>query len=143
LRSADAFHGKAQALHQVSMEVHAGEIVSLIGRNGAGKTTTLRVLAGLMRVRAGSLVHDGVEVTHLPVHKLSRRGTNYVPETRRIFPNLSVEENLGSRRSPIAAAFGPLPGSTDCSRGSPSGAGRRATRCPAASSRRWPSRAGC
>lgn len=94
LQSADAFYGKAQALHQVSIEVGAGEIVSLIGRNGAGKTTTLRALAGLMPVRAGRLVHEGADVTHLPAHKLSRLGINYVPETRRIFPNLSVEENL-------------------------------------------------
>ncbi len=94
LQSADAYYGKAQVLHQVSIEVCAGEIVSLIGRNGAGKTTTLRVLAGLMPLQSGRLVHDGADVSHLPAHKLSRRGINYVPETRRIFPNLSVEENL-------------------------------------------------
>ena len=94
LQSADAFYGKAQVLHQVSLEVRAGEVVSLIGRNGAGKTTTLRALAGLMPVKVGRLMYEGAEVTHLPAHKLSRLGINYVPETRRIFPNLSVEENL-------------------------------------------------
>ncbi len=94
LEAADAFHGKAQALHQVSLEVRPGEIVSLIGRNGAGKTTTLRVLAGLMPLLAGRRTQDGTDVTHLPAHRLSRLGINYVPETRRIFPNLSVAENL-------------------------------------------------
>ena len=94
LRSADAFYGKAQVLHGVSVEIHAGEVVSLIGRNGAGKTTTLRALAGLMPVKAGQLLHGGVEITHLAAHKISRLGVNYVPDTRRIFPNLSVEENL-------------------------------------------------
>ncbi len=94
LEGADAFHGKAQVLHQVSIEVLAGEIVSLIGRNGAGKTTTLRAMAGLMPLHAGRLLHEGADVTRLPAHRLSRRGIHYVPETRRIFPNLTVEENL-------------------------------------------------
>ena len=94
LEGADAFHGKAQALHQVSLEVRPGEIVSLIGRNGAGKTTTLRVLAGLMPLMAGRRTQDGADITPLPAHRLSRLGINYVPETRRIFPNLSVAENL-------------------------------------------------
>ncbi len=94
LRSVDAFFGKAQVLHGVSLTVAEAEIVSLIGRNGAGKTTALRAMAGLMPIRSGQLIHDGAEVTNFPAHRLSRRGINYVPETRRIFPNLSVEENL-------------------------------------------------
>ncbi len=94
LRSVDAFFGKAQVLHGLSLAVGDAEVVALIGRNGAGKTTALRAMAGLMPIRSGQLVHDGAEVTGLPAHRLSRRGINYVPETRRIFPNLSVEENL-------------------------------------------------
>ena len=94
LEEADAFHGKAQVLHGVSIAVGEGEIVSLIGRNGAGKTTTLRALSGLMPLRAGRLVLGGEDVTRLPADRLSRRRVNYVPDTRRIFPNLSVEENL-------------------------------------------------
>ncbi len=94
LETVDAFHGKAQALHQVSLVVEPGEIVSLIGRNGAGKTTALRALAGLMPIRAGCRVQGGADISHFPAHQLSRRGINYVPETRRIFPNLSVLENL-------------------------------------------------
>jgi branched-chain amino acid transport system ATP-binding protein len=94
LRSVDAFFGKAQVLHGVSLAVADAEIVSLIGRNGASKTMALRAMAGLMPIRSGQLVHDGADVTDAPVHRLSRRGINYVPETRRIFPNLSVEENL-------------------------------------------------
>ena len=94
LDSVDAFYGKAQVLHGVSLDVAEGEIVSLIGRNGAGKTTALRAMAGLMPIRAGRLVHDGADVTGQAAHRLSQRGINYVPETRRIFPNLSVAENL-------------------------------------------------
>ena len=112
LESVDAFYGKAQVLHGLSLEVGPAEIVSLIGRNGAGKTTTLRAMAGLMPIRSGRLLHDGAEVTHVLAHKLSRRGINYVPETRRIFPNLSVEENLflasfahGDRSSTLARVY--------------------------------------
>ena len=105
LEAVDAFYGKAQVLHAVSLEVGEGEIVSLIGRNGAGKTTALRAMAGLMPIRSGRLVHNSQEVTHLPAHKLSRRGINYVPETRRIFPTLSVEENL--RLATFAHRAGP------------------------------------
>ncbi len=94
LHGADAFYAKAQVLHGVSMQVAAGEVVSLIGRNGAGKTTTLRVMSGLMRWGAGRLEIDGRDVSGQPAHRISRLGVNYVPETRRIFPNLTVEENL-------------------------------------------------
>ncbi len=89
-----AYHGKAQVLHGVTLTVAAGEIVSLTGRNGAGKTTLLRAMAGLMPVTAGRLELNGTNVTHLAAHRLSRRGVNDVPETRCIFPNLTVEENL-------------------------------------------------
>jgi len=94
LEAADAFYGKAPVLHGVSLQVGAGEIVSLIGRNGAGKSTTLRVMAGLMPLAAGRLVFDGRAVSGWPAHRISRLGVAYVPETRRIFPNLSVQENL-------------------------------------------------
>ncbi|MGI4955290.1 MAG: ABC transporter ATP-binding protein [Janthinobacterium lividum] len=94
LEAADAFYGKAPVLHGVSLQVGAGEIVSLIGRNGAGKSTTLRVMAGLMPLAAGRLVFDGQAVSGWPAHRISRLGVAYVPETRRIFPNLSVQENL-------------------------------------------------
>ena len=94
LERAHAFYGKAQVLHGMTLEVGEAEIVSLTGRNGAGKTTTLRAMAGLMPLRGGRLMQDGTDVTHVPAHRLSRRGINYVPETRRVFPNLTVAENL-------------------------------------------------
>jgi branched-chain amino acid transport system ATP-binding protein len=94
LEQAVAFHGKAQALHGVSLQVAAGEVVSIIGRNGAGKTTTLRTMAGFLPMRGGRLLYDGQDVTNHPAHALSRLGINYVPDTRRIFADLTVEENL-------------------------------------------------
>jgi len=94
IEAADAFYGKAQVLHNLSIALEPGEVISLIGRNGAGKSTTLRALCGLMPMAAGRLLVDGKDVTRLPPHLISRLGVNYVPETRRIFPNLSVEENL-------------------------------------------------
>jgi branched-chain amino acid transport system ATP-binding protein len=94
LEDAIAFHGKAQALHGVSLEVGAGEVISIIGRNGAGKTTTLRAMAGFLPMRGGRLLYDGADVTNRPAHTLSRLGINYVPDTRRIFADLTVEENL-------------------------------------------------
>ena len=94
LEEADAFYGKAPVLHGVSLHVAEGEIVSLIGRNGAGKSTTLRTVAGLMPLGAGRLLLDGQNVSGWAAHRISRLGVAYVPETRRIFPNLSVEENL-------------------------------------------------
>ncbi len=94
IEAADAFYGKAQVLHDLSVAIEPGEVISLVGRNGAGKTTTLRALCGLMPIASGTLYVDGRDVTRLPPHLISRLGINYVPETRRIFPNLSVEENL-------------------------------------------------
>src|ERR1700722_19040766 len=94
LENADAFYGKAQVLRGVSLSVAESEIVSIIGRNGAGKSTTLRALCGLMPLASGTLIYNDQNVVGRPPYWLSRQGINYVPETRRIFPNLSVEENL-------------------------------------------------
>jgi branched-chain amino acid transport system ATP-binding protein len=94
LESVDTFYGKAQALHGVSIAVERGEIVSIIGRNGAGKTTTLKVAAGLMDCVRGRRMLEGADVTAWPPHRLSRAGVSYVPETRRIFTNMTVRENL-------------------------------------------------
>ena len=94
LENADAFYGKAQVLHGVSLSVGPGEVVSVIGRNGAGKTTTLRAMAALMPLAGGRLLRDGQDITGIRTDRLSRQGVNYVPDTRRIFPNLTVAENL-------------------------------------------------
>jgi branched-chain amino acid transport system ATP-binding protein len=88
------FYGKSHILHGVSMEIAEGEIVALLGRNGAGKTTTLRSLSGLTPAREGRIDIFGQETTHWPAYKIARLGVGYVPEGRKIFPNLTVLENL-------------------------------------------------
>lgn len=87
-------YGAIQALWDVDLEVHQGEIVALIGSNGAGKTTTLRTISGLMRRWAGSIEFDGRPIDRLSAHRIVELGIAHVPEARRIFGNLTVEENL-------------------------------------------------
>ena len=89
-----AFYGKSHILHGVSLEVREGEIVALLGRNGAGKTTTLRCLIGLTRPRTGAVALFGADVTGFPPYRIAEAGVGYVPEGRRIFANLTVDENL-------------------------------------------------
>ncbi len=88
------FYGKSHILHGVSLEVRQGEIVTLLGRNGAGKTTTLRSLMGLTHAREGAVRILGHATTDWPPYRIANLGVGYVPEGRRIFPNLTVEENL-------------------------------------------------
>jgi len=89
-----AYYGEAHILQGVSLAVNPGEVVTLIGRNGAGKTTTLRSIMGIVAPRGGRITFDGFELAGLPTHTIAQRGIAYVPEERRILPNLSVEENL-------------------------------------------------
>ena len=88
------FYGKSHILHGVGLEVREGEIVTLLGRNGAGKTTTLRSLMGLTPAREGAVRIFGHATTGWQPYRIAALGVGYVPEGRRIFPNLSVEENL-------------------------------------------------
>ena len=88
------FYGKSHILHGVSLEVREGEIVTLLGRNGAGKTTTLRSLVGLTHPRDGAVRIFGHATTDWAPYRIAMIGVGYVPEGRRIFPNLTVEENL-------------------------------------------------
>jgi branched-chain amino acid transport system ATP-binding protein len=88
------FYGKSHILHGVSLEAEEGEITALLGRNGAGKTTTLRSLMGLTAPREGSVQIFGKEVARWPSFRIAAEGVGFVPEGRRIFPNLTVEENL-------------------------------------------------
>jgi branched-chain amino acid transport system ATP-binding protein len=90
----DAFYGQLQALRGVSFEVAAGEALAIIGANGAGKTTLFQTIAGLHRSARGTILLDGDPIRGLPAHKVVRRGVALVPEGRRIFPSLSVDENL-------------------------------------------------
>jgi branched-chain amino acid transport system ATP-binding protein len=88
------FYGKSHILRGVSLEVREGEIVTLLGRNGAGKTTTLRSLVGLTPPRQGRVEIFGHDTTYWRAFRIARLGVGYVPEGRRIFPNLTVLENL-------------------------------------------------
>jgi branched-chain amino acid transport system ATP-binding protein len=90
----DAGYGDATVLQGVSLSVKAGEAVALLGRNGAGKTSTMRCIVGLLRPRAGRVAFDGEDITGLRSHVIARRGISFVPDDRRIFPELTVEENL-------------------------------------------------
>lgn len=94
LEDLHAYYGEAHILQGVSLTVGAGEVVTLIGRNGAGKTTTLKSIMGLVPARRGRITFDGLPLTRLPTHEVARAGIAYVPEERRILPNLSVAENL-------------------------------------------------
>jgi len=88
------YYGKSHILHGVSLDVHEGEIVTLLGRNGAGKTTTMRSLMGLTHAREGAVRIFGHATTDWPPYRIANLGVGFVPEGRRIFPNLTVEENL-------------------------------------------------
>jgi len=90
----DCRYGLLQAVRAVSFEIAQGEIVALIGANGAGKTTLLRAIAGAHKPLAGRVVFDGVDITRLPAHRRVSLGVALVPEGRRLFPGLTVEENL-------------------------------------------------
>jgi branched-chain amino acid transport system ATP-binding protein len=90
----DCRYGLLQAVRGVSLEVRPGETLALIGANGAGKTTMLRALAGAHRPHAGRIVFDGADVTNLPAHRRVGMGVALVPEGRRLFGGLTVEENL-------------------------------------------------
>ena len=94
LRDIDAGYGAFQALFGISMRIEAGEAVAVIGANGAGKTTLLRVISGLIPATAGDMTMEGVSLRALAPHKVIETGIAHVPESRRLFPRLSVEDNL-------------------------------------------------
>lgn len=88
------FYGESHALQGISLQIQSGETVCLLGRNGAGKSTTLKSIIGLTPARRGRIVYDGRTITGLPAYRIARLGIGLVPEDRRIFPGLSVRENL-------------------------------------------------
>ncbi len=95
IENIDSYYGHIHALKGISLEVKAGEIVTLIGANGAGKSTTLRTISGLVRARQGKILLRGQNITKLPPHDIVKAGVGHVPEGRGIFPRLTVRENLG------------------------------------------------
>ncbi len=94
LREVVTAYGQSRVLDEVNLDVAEGEAVSLLGRNGAGKTTTLRSIIGLTPPRSGRIIFRGHEIAGRPPFEIARLGIGYVPDDRRIFPDLSVEENL-------------------------------------------------
>ena len=117
-------YGGIEAVKGVSFDVPEGEIVTLIGANGAGKSSTLRAISGLVKPKSGKILFKGEDITGKNPTEMVSRGITLVPEGRRIFPDLTVKENLR-----IGAYCSPACGREN---------GRRAARCPAASSRCWP-----
>jgi branched-chain amino acid transport system ATP-binding protein len=100
------YYGKSHILDGVSLEVGSGEVVGLLGRNGVGKSTTLKAVAGLVHPSRGDVRFEGRSIGRLPAHRVARLGIGYVPEERRIFPLLTVVENLrtGLDRHGVSAA---------------------------------------
>jgi branched-chain amino acid transport system ATP-binding protein len=94
LSHVDAYYDDSHILFDLSLSVEAGEVVCLLGRNGAGKTTTVRSIVGLTPPRAGRITLRGRDLAGLPLFRIARLGIGFVPEDRRIFPNLTVHENL-------------------------------------------------
>lgn len=90
----NAGYGDAQILRDISLEVRPGEILCLFGRNGAGKTTTMKAIMGLVRSTSGSIILDGKTISTLPAFEVPKHGVGYVPQGRRLFSELTVEENI-------------------------------------------------
>jgi branched-chain amino acid transport system ATP-binding protein len=117
VRGLQASYGAAQVLFDISLDVGAGEVVTLLGRNGMGKTTTVRSIMGLLRPRGGEVRFDGAVVTGLAPYRIAKTGIGLVPEGRQIFPTLTVEENLvatasarsGSRRWTLDTVYDLFP----------------------------------
>jgi branched-chain amino acid transport system ATP-binding protein len=90
----NSFYGEAHVLHDVYLRVMEGESVALLGRNGAGKTTTLRSILGLTPAKTGTITFKGTEIQRLPTNEIANLGVGWVPDNRRIFPTLTVQQNL-------------------------------------------------
>lgn len=94
VKNLNAYYGDSHALQNMSLAVNNGEIVALLGRNGMGKSTTLKSIMGLVKPKSGSVIFHGKQIVGLRPHKVANAGIGYVPEERRIFPNLTVLDNL-------------------------------------------------
>ena len=94
LENVAAGYGDVQVLWGVTLAIREGQIATLVGANGAGKTTTLKTISGVVRATAGSMLYDGERIDNLPSHQIAARGISHVPEGRRLFPLMTVRENL-------------------------------------------------
>jgi branched-chain amino acid transport system ATP-binding protein len=110
LQGVTAYYGAIQALKGVDLDVNPGEIVTLIGANGAGKSTLMMTICGNPRARDGQITYNGDDITHLPTHEIMRRDIAQAPEGRRVFPRMSVYENLlmGAHGRPSAEIAGTM-----------------------------------
>ena len=129
-------YGGIEALKGISIDVPEGQIVTLIGANGAGKSTLLRTIMGLEKPRSGSVEYNEENLKGLNSQHIVTRGITLVPEGRRVFPNLTVLENLCAKMKTVSSRTSNV--STNSSPGWRSGTGRWPAPCPAASSRCWP-----
>lgn len=96
-------YGLSKVLFGISFDVEPGQVVALIGRNGVGKTTTMRSIIGLTPPRQGRIIFEGTDITRMPTYRISRLGIGFVPEERRIFPDLTVWENLDIAKQPAGS----------------------------------------
>ena len=94
VRDIETYYGVSQVLFGMSLDVGAGEVVTLLGRNGMGKTTTINSIMGILKPRQGAVTFNGTEIAGAPSHRIAKLGLGLVPEGRQIFPNLTVHENL-------------------------------------------------
>ena len=90
----NTFYEESHILQGISLEIDLGEVVSILGRNGVGKTTTLKSIMGLVPPKSGDVFYKGLSISRLPAYEIAKLGVGYVPEDRRIFPRLTVSENL-------------------------------------------------
>jgi branched-chain amino acid transport system ATP-binding protein len=104
------YYGDSHVLQGVTLNVEKGTVVAVLGRNGVGKTTLCRSIVGFTPARAGRVIFNGVEITHVPAHEIFHMHLNVVPQGRRIFSSLTVEENLAISRSPKPEAGSSTPG---------------------------------
>ena len=141
-RRPQVYYGESHAMQGVSLTLETG-VLSVVGRNGMGKTTLCNTLAGLKRARSGSIRILGREAAGLEPHEIHRLGVGYVPQGRRLWPSLSVDEHLRLAAGSAAMRPGPSTGSTRPFRGSPTAAAMAALSSAAASSRCWRSGALC
>lgn len=94
VKDLNTYYGESHVLQDMSLNVHEGELVCLLGRNGMGKSTTLKSIMGIIKPKSGSILFKGQEICGMPAHKTAHVGVGYVPETREIFRNLTVTDNL-------------------------------------------------
>jgi branched-chain amino acid transport system ATP-binding protein len=94
LNQVNTYYGESHILKNLSLRIHEGEIATLLGRNGAGKTTTVKTIMGILTPKSGTISLKGKSIIGLPPHEIARRGIGFVPEERRIFPSLTVLENI-------------------------------------------------